>query len=98
VGGPLDEGDHAGPLTLSIVLDTTGAQWTAEWFVGGSSARTETFGSNPTGITHVGLGRESNTDTTFSDFSLTVIPEPSAAALFALGGLALLRRRRSLTS
>lgn len=93
-GGVEDEGDHPGGISLSILLNTEGAAWTAEWFVNGGSVRSETFASNPTGINYVGLGRENNTDVIFSSFSLTVIPEPSVAALFGLGGLALLRRRR----
>jgi hypothetical protein len=91
---PEDEGDHAGPITMSIVLDTQGAAWTTEWFINGGSVRTETLASNPTTITHVGLGRESGTSASFDNFSLTAVPEPSAAALLGLGGLALLRRRR----
>jgi hypothetical protein len=96
-GGVADEGDHPGGITMSIVLNTEAAAWTAEWFVGASSVRSETFGSNPTGINYVGLGRDGGTDVTFSNFSLsdnTVIPEPSTTALLGLGGLALILRRR----
>ena len=93
-GGTLDEGNHPGGITMSIVLNTEAAAWTAEWFVGASSVRSETFGSNPTGINYVGLGREGGTDVTFSNFSLTSVPEPSTTALIGLGGLALILRRR----
>ena len=93
-GGVEDEGDHTGPLTLSIVLNTEGAAWTAEWFVDASSVRSETFASNPTGINYVGFSRENGTSVVFSDFSLTVVPEPATMSLLALGGLAILRRRR----
>lgn len=91
----LDEGNHSGPITLSIELDTQGAAWTAEWFINGGSVRSETLGSNPTGITHVGLGRNAGTSASFDNFSLTVVPEPSSALFVALGGLALLRRHRA---
>lgn len=79
---------------MSIVLDTQGAAWTAEWFINGGSVRSETLASNPTGITHVGLGRESGTSASFDNFSLTVVPEPGSLALMGLGGLCLLKRRR----
>ena len=92
---PEDEGDHAGPITMSIVLDTQGAAWTAEWFIDGGSVRSETLASNPAGITHVGLGRESGTSASFDDFSLAVIPEPATMSVLVLGGLALVRRRRN---
>ena len=91
---PADEGDHAGPITMSIVLDTQGAAWTAEWFINGGSVRSETLASNPTGITQVGLARESGTDASFDSFSLTVVPEPASLALMSLGGLLIARRRR----
>ena len=91
---PLDEGNHAGPITMSIVLDTQGAAWTAEWFINGGSVRSETLVSNPTGITHVGLGRESGTTASFDNFSLTVVPEPGSLALLGMGGLLIARRRR----
>jgi len=85
---------YNGTQTMRIVLDTTASQWTAEWFMGATSVDTVTYTSgNPT-ISHVAIGRGVGSGITFSDFSLTSVPEPSAATLVALGGLALLRRRR----
>jgi len=94
--GSAIEGNYGGTITLSIELDTTAAQWTAEWFVNGSSVRAEAYSTNPT-ITHVGFGREDGASSTLTSFSLTAIPEPGAHALLAgLTGLVfvMLRRRR----
>jgi len=99
------EGQFAGPtITLSIQLDTRAAEWAAEWFVDGSSVRTETFVSNPP-IAYVGFGRDNGASSTLSSFELTTspdskrvsIPESDTYALLAgLTGLAcvMLRRRR----
>ena len=92
--GSASEGTQTGTATLSIVLNTENPAWTAEWFINGGSVRTETYGTNPT-LNYVGFGRENGQTTDFSAFSLTVVPEPSSALLVALGGLALLRRRRA---
>jgi hypothetical protein len=87
------EGNYATSANFSIVLDTTGAAWTAEWFINAGSVRTETYGTNPT-IGYVGFGRENGNTSAIDNFSLTVIPEPSVALLGGLGVIALLRRRR----
>ena len=89
-----DEGDYSGMATMSVDLDTTGAQWTAEWYVDGTSVRTHTFTTNPT-INHVGFTRENGASSTISNFNLSVepVPEPSSALLLGLSGLSLLLRR-----
>lgn len=88
------EGAYSGTQTLTIVLDTTAAQWTAEWFIGATSLDTVTYTTTDPSITHVGIGRGAGAGTTFSDFTLTAVPEPSAALVGGLGLLVLLRRRR----
>lgn len=98
-GGPLatngsgNLSPYTGAQTLTIVLDTTGLAWEAEWFVGAASIHTFTYVTNPT-ISYIGLGRENGAGADFSSFSLTVIPEPTTALLGGLGMLCLLRRRR----
>lgn len=86
-------GNYATSADLTIVLDTTGTAWTAEWLVDGSPVRSETYGTNPS-INFVGFARENGESSDIDNFTLTVIPEPSSVALLGLGGLALLRRRR----
>lgn len=86
-------GAYSGTQTMNIVLDTTGAQWTAEWFMGTTSLDTVTYSTNPT-INYVAIGRGAGNGMTFSNFSLTAVPEPTTALLGTLGLLTLLRRRR----
>lgn len=90
----VNEGAFTGTQTLTMVLNTQAALWTAEWFVGGVSVRSaEAYATNPT-INHVGFARENGQGPTITSFSLTSIPEPSVALLGGLGMLAMLRRRR----
>jgi hypothetical protein len=93
---------YGGGIDMRIVLDTTGGtgNWTASWFaklpasgsftqVGAAAALLDED------ISSVGIaisGRGVDADLTY--FSLTSIPEPSAALLGGLGFLTLLRRRR----
>jgi hypothetical protein len=72
VTGPSTDATVSGTRTFSIVLDTTGSQWTAEWFDGTTKlGTTHTFTTNPS-INFVGFGREDGVDVTINDFSLTV--------------------------
>ncbi len=91
----LSEAVHTGTQTFSIVLNTQAAAWTAEWFIGGVSVRGATaYSTNPT-INYVGFGRLDGTQSTVTNFTLDVVPEPRAALLGSLGMLMLLRRHRA---
>ena len=83
IAGLVDEGNHTGPISLSIVLDTTNAtDWTAQWSVDGNIVRVaESIGTRT--IKYVGLGRSNGVEADFSSFELTSIPEPSSYALLA---------------
>lgn len=90
--------DNDGVNVIDIVFNTQNANsalWTMEYFIGGTSvAGPGVAGTgNYENIKHVGFS-QNNTPGTISNFSLTVIPEPSAALLGGLGSLLLLRRRR----
>jgi hypothetical protein len=94
-------GGFGATIDLRIVLDTTGGTgtWTANWFAKkpADGSYTETRASElvtDTDITSVGFALAGRTESgRISSFSLTAVPEPTAALLGSLGLLALLRRR-----
>jgi len=96
-----DNADPTVPVNISIVLDTTGANWSVEWFINGASKSTASFGvaGNP-GIGGIGFSHDRNSAANgggvLSFFELTQVPEPSTFALMGLSGLALgvWRRRK----
>ncbi len=64
-----------GTRTVSITLDTTGAQWTAFATIDGVNSSTFTFAANPS-ISHVGFGRDSGGSSIVRDFRLTATGTP----------------------
>lgn len=88
------EPDKAGFVNLSVILDTQPDAWTVEWLVDGQTIRDPlAFATNPT-INYVGMGAWNTATGNVDNFSLSIVPEPSAATLLFLGGLGLASRRR----
>jgi len=92
--------DPTAPVNISIVLDTTTANWSIEWFINGVSKSTASFaGTGNPGIGGIGFSHDrnsaSNNGGVIDDFSLTQVPEPTTLALAGLGlaGLLAFRRR-----
>jgi hypothetical protein len=85
--------------SVDIVLNTSAAAWTVSWLVNGVTpsgigSTSFTYATNPS-IGNVVFGTNKLTGAV-SDFSLTAtaVPEPASLSALALGGLALLARRR----
>ena len=86
-------GKIAGPQTWKIVLDTTAAQWTVQWFVNDTPlAAPYTYSTNPT-INYVALGQYSTATGSVDDFQLTVVPEPATIGMLITGGAIAVFRR-----
>ena len=86
-------------MNLKVVLDTTAADWSAEWFVDDVLVRGPVaYGTQPV-INWVGFGKFSSASGTVDNFSLSAVaaPEPGTGALLgmaALGALAAFRPAR----
>lgn len=83
----------AGFNTYTVILNTQGENWTAEWKLNGTSVRTETYTEEPV-IRNVFLGVAGVADASFQDFSLSVVPEPGSVALLGAGSAIILICRR----
>jgi hypothetical protein len=91
----------AGAVDIRIVLDTTAATWTSTWYAKDAtdSVYTTIMGTQNVvsqgSIDSVGFALSgSDAPGTITSFSLSSVPEPSAAALLGIGGLALILRRQ----
>ena len=86
-------------LHLSVILDTTAANWEATWHIGDGFERSYTYTSGKPDINYVTMV-DTGPTATFTNFTLSAIqtPEPSALTLLGLGLLGLLayawRRRK----
>lgn len=91
---------HQLKIVVNTSVDLTGATFTANFFVDGSSllagGNPVTIVRNIDDINFVGMAYDNSTATppTFDNFLLTEVPEPSAAALAGLGMLAVIGRMR----
>ena len=94
--GSFDTG--SGPLNLAVVLDTSAANWTAQYFVDGSAVSAAVaYAVNPT-IGFAGFSTINSGGGTVDNFSLDVapVPEPGTLAVGLLClGAGMARRRRS---
>lgn len=77
-----------GWVELKIVLDTTGNNWSAEWFYNGESLGDHSYTANPT-IHYVGFGRYGFGEGAVDNFKLTT-------STFGLPGLYVSHRREIL--
>jgi hypothetical protein len=80
-------------VTITEILNTTGASNTLTWQINGTSVATTTLSGNPA-INYVAFGDDTAPSGTVSAFSLTAVPEPTVAGLFVLSGMVLGFRRR----
>lgn len=97
-----DNANPANPVTVKVVLNTMAANWTAEWSINGvpkgAGPVAYAAAGNP-GIGGIGFSHDrsasANNGGAISNFSLTVVPEPTAGLLTLLGlvALASLRKR-----
>ena len=82
--------------TLQMVLDTSDAAWTVEFFLNGGSIRgPEAFSANPD-IQYIGFGRYNTGTFQVDNFELSVVPEPASLGLLGFGGFLLIALRHHM--
>ncbi|MCC5828346.1 MAG: PEP-CTERM sorting domain-containing protein [Phycisphaeraceae bacterium] len=80
--------------TLSVVLDTTGAQWVASASINGTPiGDPHVYTTNPE-IGAVGMSSAGGSGFAYTFDNFVLVPEPTSLALLGLGGLMLMSRRR----
>ena len=100
-GGVFGYDEPTGTVTLSMVLNTVGANWTETFLANGTIVGGPVTPSVQPGIDAVGFYQYNNGAGTVGNFSLTqTVPEPGGAAILALGAgtLLILRQRRKSTT
>lgn len=81
-------------VDFSFTSFTLGSLVNYEVYLNSVSQGTGTFTWSGTDENYIGIDARDDTGVGFDNFAVTVVPEPSAAALGLLGAVALLRRRR----
>ena len=82
------------PHSLSVILDTTAAVWTAEFKLNGSPVASDTLDTNPT-ISYAGFSVGAFHKVAVDNFRLDAVPEPATLAMVMIGAvLSVLARRR----
>jgi len=84
-------GSYSGTINLSIVLDTTEADWTAEYWINGSYYADTSFSSvTSSGSTlYLKIGHyRAFEEAAFDNLSLTVVPKPASAGLILVSSVA----------
>ena len=100
-GGPFASGTA---YTMKLVLDTSVANWTLDAFIdstqldlnGAAGGNTAVFSTNPTDLRYVGISQNGGSfgNITVDNFSLAVVPEPTALLPLALSASLFLVFRR----
>ena len=97
VNGFMDHDAPHGVVNFKIILDTTAAQWQADWLVNGTPIRSDVYATNPI-INYVGFGRLFDATGVVDNFSLTAVPEPSSVLLLMISAFVALPLTRAASA